>query len=269
MAIKTIRNDLIPLRSGICRLIPLDREGKRMEDKAITTKRDFLTSMQIVTTRTSEKLPNGNGSDKDYPTDEKHNLTLITQTFDPKFNAVLSGAVTPSTSGTFLFDTSIAVPSAVPYEVTLTKTPVAGADGKFYFEVRDVYGNLYTKSDGAVAEGQYTYDDDQHKLTFDASAAGKTFSLVYYVNKTNYEEYATSPILKNPQFCIEIYAEMQSAESGETVKYFATMPRAVSTGDIPRAMSQKSVNSPITYTFSSAPVPQGMSALTEKYGTDE
>lgn len=257
-----VKNDLIPLKAGIVRVIPLDAEGTPMYAKAITTKRNFLTSTAITTTRTSETLPNGNGSDKDYPTDEKYNLALVTQTFDPKFHNTVAGMLVSSSPANILRDTTITVGGAEEYSVDLTNDePAASPDGKYYFEVRDSYGNLWEQTDDEVAEGQFKYDNMTHKLSFDATAANKQFSLVYYVAGTGGEAYEANPVLQNPQFRIEIYGETQSAESGNTVLYQAIMPRAVVTGDLPNVTTQKSINATLTYNFASAPVPQGMSAF--------
>lgn len=265
MATKTVYGDLIPLKAGICRITPLDDKMVPIYPQAITTKRDFLTSSQFSTTRTSETLPNGNGSDKDYPTDEKHNLALVTQTYDPRFHRAFSGDQVVETPEPILFDTSVTVPSADAYEVAITENePVAADDGKYYIEVRDVYGNTL-EQDETPAEGKYKYDSDLKKLTFDASAAGQTFTVYYYIAGTTGEAYQANPILKNTVYQVEVMGEMQSAETGKTIRYYAKMPRATATGDVPRVMTQKSINSTMTYNFASAPVPQGTSPYYESF----
>lgn len=266
MATKTVYADLIPLKAGVCRITPLDDKLMPDYSKTITTKRDFLTSSQFSTTRTSETLPNGNGSDKDYPTDEKHNLALVTQTYDPKFHRALSGDLEVASPKPYLFDTSITVPASETYEVNLTEMePAASDDGKYHIEIRDVYRNLLEQTDAEVSEGKFKYDSDLKKLTFDASMAGQTLSCVYYRAGTNGEAYEANPVLKNTVFQLEVMGEMQSAESGKTILYYAKVPRAVVSGDIPRVMTQKSINNAITYNFSSAPVPTGMSPYYESF----
>ena len=267
MAVKTVRNDIIPTKSGIVRVTPLDVNGNPDRTKAYTTKRDFLTSTQITTTRASETLPNGNGSDKDYPTDEKHNLALVTQTYDPKFHNVISGSRIVETPLPVLRDISFTVlENESNYEIDLTENPpVANEDKKFYLEIRDTYGNLLEQTDSEVSDGKFKYDAGTKKITFDASAANKFFTCVYYVAGTSGEAYEANPILRNNQFMIEVMAETQSAETGEIIKYYAKMPRAVVSGDIPCVTSQKSINAPITYNFSSAPVPVGVSAFYKSF----
>lgn len=263
-----VRNDLIPLKAGIVRLTPLDANGNPIYAESITTKRQFLTSTQITTTRTSETLPNGNGSDKDFPTDERHTLALVTQTYDPKFHSMLSGSESVSDPSPILHDTTV-----VPDDsgtVTFTKDiPVAAPndpDSKIWFEIRDAYGNLLTETtEESVTATTYKYDKDTKTLTFDETLANIALSCVYYVAATNGEAYQASPILKNKQFQVEVFGEMQSADYGDITQYYSRMPRATVSGDIPRVTSQKSISAAITYNFQSAPVPQGMSSFYDSY----
>lgn len=261
MAKTSVKNDLIPLKAGIVRIIPLDSENNPIYSKAYTTRRSFLTSMVITTTRTSETLPNGNGSDKDYPTDEKYNLSLVTQVYDPKFHSLVAGMRPVETPRPIPHDTTITVKKVLEaYEVDLTKEePAALEDGKYYFEIRDSAGNPLEQTEASPSEGKFKYDADTHKLSFDATAENKSYSCVYYVAATGGEAYEADPILKNKVFQIEVYAESQSADTGEIIQRTAIMYRAAVTGDLPNIATQKSINSPITYTFSSAPVPAGMS----------
>lgn len=266
MATKQVRNDLIPLKAGIVRITPLDENGDPKFAEAITTQRNFLTSTQVTTTRTSETLSNGNGSDKDYPTDEKYNLALVTNIFDQKFHNVLAGNQAVAEPLPILYDTTVTVPADAEYTVDLTANePVASSDGKIHIEIRDTYGNLLEQADDAAAEGKFKYDSDMKTLTFDASAAGKSFSCVYYVAGTDGEAFESNPILSNPQFMIEVYGEMQSANYGGTTLLYERMLRATVSGDLPNVTSQKSISAAITYNFASAPVPQGKSAFYQSF----
>lgn len=263
-----VRDDLIPLKAGIVRLTPLDANGNPIYAEAITTKRQFLTSTQITTTRTSETLPNGNGSDKDFPTDERHTLALVTQTYDPKFHAMLSGSETVTSPAPILHDTTVVPDDTGAF--TFTKDiPVAAPndpDSKIWLEIRDAYGNLLTEtSETTVTDTNYKYDADTKTLTFATSLANVALSCVYYVAGTGGDAYQSSPILKNKQFQVEVFGEMQSADYGDITQYYARMPRATVSGDIPRVTSQKSISAAITYNFQSAPVPQGMSAFYDSY----
>lgn len=268
MAVNNVRNDLIPLKAGIVRVIPLDESGDPIYKDAYSTQRNFLTSTAVSTTRASETLANGNGSDKDFPTSETYTLTLVTNIFDQKFHNIIAGSVKPSALLPILYDTTLTVPSSTPYEIDLTtKAPVASEDGNVYLEVRDTFGNLLTVPTGetAVADGQYTYDPDTKKITFAASAAGKSFSAVYYVAAASGEAFMANPVLKNPQFKLEVYGEMQSANYGGNTLLYEMMPRATVSGDLPNVTTQKSISAPITYTFASAPVPQGVSPFYQSF----
>lgn len=268
MPTQKIRNDLIPLKAGIVRLTLLDEDGDPLYKIPYTTQRNFLTSTAVATTRASETLANGNGSDKDFPTSETYTLTLVTNIFDQKFHNYLAGSIVPSKILPILFDTTVTVPSATPFEVDLTSNPpVAMDDGNVYFEIRDAYGEQLTTPEGeaALAEGNYSYDPDTKKLTFHSSAAGKSFSCVYNVAGTGGEAFASNPILKSPQFRLEVYGEMQSANYGGTTRLYELMPRATVSGDLPNVTTQKSISAPITYTFASAPVPQGISSFYQSF----
>lgn len=270
MATPNVRNDLIPMRSGVVRITPLDRNFKPMFDKSYTTARPFLTSTQYTTSRTSETLPNGNGSDKDFPTDERHNLAVVTQVFDPKFQSIISGSeiltnalpmlnditVTPNDEGAFIFPTD-ATPVAPP------------EDTKPHFEIRDSYGNLLTESTEETLDvDTYKYDADTKTLTFSTSMANVDLSCVYYVSRTNVEAYQASPILRNTVFMIETFGEMRSASTEETIKCYQKMPRATLSGDLPNITTQKSISAAITYNFQSAPVPQGTSAFIQEFSAE-
>lgn len=264
-----VRNDNIPYRSGIVRLTPLDENSNPIYAQSITTKRQFLTSTQITTTRTSESLPNGNGSDKDFPTDERHTLALVTQTYDPKFHSMLSGSEKVSNPGPVIHDTTVVPNDSGEVDLTGDFEPVAAPndpDNKIWFEIRDSYGNALEETASEVNDAtQFKYDSDTKKLTFDTSLANVALSCIYYVSGEGGDAYQASPILKNKQFQVEVFAEMQSAEYGDITNYYARMPRATVSGDIPRVTSQKSISAAITYNFQSAPVPQGMSAFYESY----
>lgn len=263
---KQVRNDLIPLKAGIIRIIPLDENGDPKFAEAVTTQRNFLTSTQVTTTRTSETLANGNGSDKDYPTDEKYNLALVTNIFDQKFHNTLAGSKIVESPMPILYDTTVTVPAESEYTVDLTAhEPVASSDGKIHIEIRDTYGNLLEQVDASVAEGKFKYDSDLKTLTFDTSSAGKSYSCVYYVAGTAGEAFESSPILANPQFMVEVYGEMQSANYGGTTLMYERILRATVSGDLPNVTSQKSISAPITYNFASAPVPQGKSAFYQSF----
>lgn len=264
---KKVRNDQIPMRSGIVKVTPLDENMNPIYDKSITTDRQFLTSTQISESRTSETLPNGNQeSDKEFITGARHTLSVVTQVYDPMFHAIVSGGEIIESSGTRLEDATIIPNDEGEVEFTGDDIPVASPndpDKKIHFEIRDSYRNEFTEVTGEIqGDHEFKYDPDTHKLTFNSSMANISLSCVYHVaTSSNARGYRTARILKNNVFQIEVMAEMQSASYGDVVKYYAIMPRATTTGDIPNVTTQKSISSAITYTFASAPVPTGVSSL--------
>lgn len=263
MATSTVRNDLIPMRAGAVRLTPLDKNGVPQIDKAVTTQRKFLTSTGITTTRTSETLPNGNGQDKDFPTAETFNLALVTQVYEPEFHKMLVDDLDVVSPKPILHDQAAVLDDDATYEFTTGKYP-AEVNGGTYIEVRDSYGNLLTpkSSSTTLSESEYYYDSSAHTLQFNAAMKNATFSLVYYIAAPEGTlAYESHTVLRNREFMIEVFGEMQSAETGDVFRYYAKMVRATVSGDIPRVTSQKAISNAITYNFASAPVGEGVSAF--------
>ena len=271
MATKTVKRDLLPARSGILRLIPLDSDFRPLYDKAYTTAREYLVSTQVTTTRTMETVPNGNGQDGEFVTGETHNLAVAMNVFDHKLDAFLRGMKDVSSPGVVPRDTTvIPVTASANAEYTFTDAkayPAKSPDEKYHFEIRDANGNRIEAASGeSVSTNDYVYEDSSHKLTFPKSFAGKPLTCVYYVaSGEGAEAYESANILETKQYLIEVHSELQSASSGETVFYTVRIARGSVSGDLPGATSQKAKTNTITYNFKSQPVPEGVSALYEHY----
>ena len=272
---KKVRDDIIPLKAGIVRIIPLDANGNPIYAEAITTNRDFLTSTQITVSRTTETLANGNGSDKEMPTDETYNLALITNSYNPKFHALLSNKDVVRSAKPILYDTTISIVEidvGTAWGYTFAEddyAPVANEDGAYHFEIRDSYGNLFEdisgQLEGELAEGNYKYDPDTKTLSFAEQYENISFDIVYYIAGTNGEAYQSRAILRTKTFMIETMGEVQSASTGEQLRYYSRMVRAVVSGDLPNIMTQKSLTNSMTYNFKSAPVPTGVRAFYDSF----
>ncbi len=272
---KKVRDDIIPLKAGIVRVIPLDANGNPLYAQAITTNRDFLTSTQITVSRTTETLANGNGSDKEMPTDETYSLALITNSYNPKFHALLSNKDVAREVKPILYDTTVTVEELQPsiswgFKFAEGKyAPVASEDGAYHFEIRDNYGNLFEdisgKSAGALGEGNYKYDSDTKTLSFAEQYKNISFDCIYYIAGTDGEGYQSRAILQTKTFMIETMGEVQSASTGERLRYYSRMERAVVSGDLPNIMTQKSLTNSMTYNFKSAPVPTGVRVFYDSF----
>lgn len=266
MAFKFVPNNLIPMKSGIVRTTPYNEIFIPQFDSSYTTRREFLTSTQVSTAQETEELPNGNGANKTFITGRQHNFALVTQTYDPKFNQSISGDMIVSTLRPILHDTSIVVGTDGSYVFQSDEAPVASLeDNKIHFEIRDNFGNRFTETEDAPTPETFKYDADTKTLTFDATLANATLSCVYYVADENGEATETSPILRSRVFLLEVFGEMRTADTEQPVMYYARMPRATVSGDLPRVTTQKSISAPLTYNFQSAPVPQGMSDFYESF----
>ncbi len=267
---KNIPDDLIPMRAGIVRVIPLDDMGRKLYNLAVTTRRDFLSSTQHTITRTSETVENGNGQDAERPTAETHNIAVATNVYDPNFHATVGGKNKVTTARAIMHDISITpVAGTGNAEFTFTtesEYPAQTEDKKYHFEIRDAYGNALEQGDSASA-GTFKYTESAHKLEFESSLVGAQLTCIYYINVTDTEAYEAAPVLKTQTFALEIRGEMQSIKSGEHVLYYAEMPRAAISGDLPAVTTQKPLTNTITYNFKSMPVPQGTSAFYESFST--
>ncbi len=264
-----VRNDWIPMRAGVARVTPLDDQGRPVWAQAITTKREFIQSIQINNPRATESLPNGNGQDKEYLTDSSYTVAIATDTYDQRFHAVLSGSSKAESAEPVLRDTTI-VPtkgSGNSTYVFSADVPVASPDDKkVHLEIRDSFGNLYSEVSSATPEeGQYKFESSSNTLTFAESVADTPLSCVYYVEGTGGEQYNAPSTLRNNRFMLEIMGEVQSAETGDPGKFYAKVARAVVSGDLPHVTTQKPIANTITYNFKSSPVPEGMIPYTESF----
>lgn len=265
MATSKVRNDWIPMKAGIARITQLDENFNPMWGHSITTKRDFVQSITKTTSSTSETLPNGNGQDKEFPTDETRNLAVATDTYDQRWHAVVSGFKKVDTPRPIMYDTTIKpVKGTGNAEYTFAdQMPVAGEDGKEHFEIRDSYGNLLTQSESDTTGQNYTYTSGEHKLKFAEEYAGKELSCVYYIAGTGGEAYESPTTIRSRVFQIEVMGEIMSASTGEPARYYCCLKRANVSGDIPDVTTQKSRVNTLTYNFKSAPVPVGVSPFYE------
>ncbi|MDE5888910.1 MAG: hypothetical protein K2H20_02705, partial [Bacilli bacterium] len=89
-------------------LVPLDENKRPNYDKAVRTEYDFLTSTQTSVTHNTETLANGNGQDQEYPLDETYTITVVGNTYNPVFHAVVTGRIET-------LPTSVLVPDEFTY----------------------------------------------------------------------------------------------------------------------------------------------------------
>lgn len=266
----TVPKDLIPYEAGVVIVTPLDKNKKPDYSKSVATQRDFLTSTQTSVTRTMETLPNGNGQDKDYVTDEAYSLVVTGNTYNPDFHAVIAGRI-QSTPQTVLMPTEISYnlpKTGEELEITFggegefEKEPAADEDGSYFFIVEDSYGNRLIPGD-EPAVGVYHYDVDTKALQFSKDYAEEAIRVVYKFAVEGGLEIRSNPILQQPEFQIETFGIRVSAGSDKKFRTYIKIARATVSGDLSEQTTQKSRVAPLTYTFNSAPVPVGTSVYTE------
>ena len=262
---KTLFRDMIPYRAGIVRITPLDSNSNPLYDKSYTTARDFLTSTQRSTSYSYETFHTSNGDACDYITQRRENITLTTQIYDPRFDALISGKELVGTEMLSIRDIQISLPAGFTsyiFNDTLAY-PAASSDGEIYLEIRDAAGNKYNRVYTSPSEYQYRYNQDTYRLEFSRESYARAFSCVYYIKNQNQEAYASISTLKNKLFMIEAFGEMQSASNGIKQVCYTCVKRATVSSDITGITRQKSIDNKITYSFSSAPVKRGESPCIE------
>lgn len=274
----TVRKDLIPYQAGVIILDPLDENKQPDYTRSVATGTDFLTSTQVSITRTTETLENGNGQDKDFIISETYTLTATGNVFNPVFHGVVTGQIETLPAKTLIpYEISYNLPATVATGDTLgivfggqsasiPDAPVPAADetGNYNFVVEDSYGNVLTRLDEPQF-GAYSYDSDTKTLEFSNEYKGALVRVIYSYEVTNAIRYASNPILSNPEYQVRIFGIRQSASTGDSYNFLEKIARATATGDITNQATQKSKSSPITYTFSSTPVPKGTSVYTAEY----
>lgn len=272
----TVRKDIIPYRAGVVIITPLDENKRPMYTRSVATEYEFLTSTQTSVTRTMETLANGNGQDKDFVTDERYTLTVIGNTMNPVFHGVVTGRIET-------LPTDELVPTDVTFNLSTTKPttgsyleikfgtgedfeaiPAANEDGEYNFVVEDSYGNPLVRKDTPVF-GAYSYDSDTKALQFSEEYVGAAIRIIYYYKVSNALRYDSNPILQQPEFQIQTFGLVSSASTSEKYMAITTLKRCTATGDITDQTTQKSKSAPITYTFQSSPVPDGVSVYSQVF----
>lgn len=269
MKVSKVPKDIIPFRAGVVVVTPLDANKNPMYERSVATEYNFLASTQIVITRTTETLENGNGEAKDFILDEKYTLTVTANVFNPIFHNTVTGRIetlpdkvlapdeftqslptTVETGGTL----KIGFGTGKDHEIV----PAADENGSYNFVVEDSYGNVLIRSETAEL-GTYVYDSDTKELQFSSDYKGESIRVIYWYEETSALVYKSNPVLTQPEYQIDIFGLSSSAQSGATIKVYQQLLRASVSGDVNEMTTQKSRSAPITYTFQSTPVPSGQS----------
>lgn len=276
MRAKEVRNDIIPYRAGVCILTILDKNKKPDYTRSVATEYEFLTSTQTSVSRSTETLANGNGQDKEYILDETYNLTVVGNTFNPIFHGVATGRIEA-------LPTKTLVPKQFTYSLpgspedgqstfsiefgegkASEQEPGADSDGNYNFIVEDSYGNTLIRSEQAYF-GTYVYDSDTKSIHLSSEYANAEIRVIYYYESENSVQYRSNPILQQPEYQIDTFGVFQSAGTSEKYMVHTRILRGTVTGDVSEQTSQKSKSAPITYTFKSTPVPEGVSVYTQTF----
>ena len=276
MGAKTIKRDLIPYRAGVVVVIPFSADGVLQRDKAVATEYDFLQSTQTTVTQTVETLPNGNGADKDFITSQTYQLQIVANTYDPVFHNLITNriedtapAIVPTEITAHITKGGESEPFTYGFTFTTDYTaPVADIDGNYNFIIEDGYGNILKKVSGTTVtldETNYTYDSATKTLNFAAAYEGKDLRCIYYYTPVAEDTFAvkSNPILKTPEYRIEIYGKQKSADGDTVYNRTTILEKASYSGDVTDPTTQKSISNALTYTLKSAPVNPDVSVYHE------
>lgn len=269
-----IHKDLIPYNAGVAILAPLNKNKKPDYTRAVATKYDFLTSTQTSVTRTTETLANGNGQDKDFVIDERYTVTVIGNTFDPVFHSAVTGRIEtlpekeliPEQVTQNLSETAEGGTLEITFGTgkDIEQLPAQDSDGNYNFVVEDSYGNTLVRADSPVF-GAYSYDPEAKALQFSSEYAGAEIRVIYWWEDEESLRYDSNPILQQPEYQLQTFGITMSASTDEKYKVVTTVKRCTATGDIADQITQKAKSAPITYTFQSTPVPEGVSVYSQVF----
>lgn len=95
--------------------------------------------------------------------------------------------------------------------------------------------------------------------------ANAEIRVVYYYESYDSIQYRSNPLLQQPEYQIDIFGTVQSAGTSEKYLAHTCILRGTTTGDVSEQTTQKSKSAPITYTFRSTPVPEGVSVYTQTF----
>lgn len=265
MAKKTVGN-VLPATSGILKLTPYDENMRLLRDQAYVTNRRYLTSTQLTTTSEEETVPNGNGDDGVYKNGDSYALAVTFNTYDSDLVATVSGSKLAATTAPVLYDTTIVATAEGDLQQAASYTfkenkPIKDDGKAAHIVVKDPSGNILkqaAKEASALTEEEFTYDFDTGKISFHKSVADLPLTCTYYVDATGGTQYDAPATPTTKVFMVEVLSEMIDAETNAPVGLYQKIERANITGDLPRAVTQKSKINTWTYNFKSAPVPKGI-----------
>lgn len=276
MALKqnTVRKDLIPYEAGVVIITPLDANKKPDYTRSVATQRDFLTSTQTSVTRTTETLANGNGADKEYIVDEAYTLTIVGNTYNPDFHAVVAGRIQSEQDRMLAFyektvnlpkttDTGLFLEITFGSNKDIAHVPAMESDGTYFFIVEDSYGNRMVPGK-EPSDGVYHFDSGTNTLEFTPDYAEQAIRVVFKYESGDGWRIASNPILSQPEFQIETFGLRSSASTDEKYRTHILLARASYSGDLSEQTTQKAKSAPITYTFRTTPVPAGTSVYVEE-----
>jgi hypothetical protein len=220
--------ELVYKKAGRIELIRY-RDGKRF------LKNGVVQSLSPQITNNTATLADGNSAmDMVFSSGKAAQVTVNLNSFQPSlYAALVAGDVTDETGVSIRRIEENTIPSASPFTVTLTRTPVTDT-----VVVHNEDDSPFVKVASDPAVGQYSVS--ANVVTFNSVDAGKEVVIAYDVAATNAKRMQLSAEASNDVFRLIVAGEAVLRKDEGTTKLDAiTFDRVMPTGDIPWPSRQK------------------------------
>lgn len=264
----TVPGALVPYEAGWVIATPLDANHREMWDRSVSTQDNYLQSTQLTESVTTEELENGNGQNKVMVTSKTQTLTVTSNVYNKVFHNMVAGNLETLPAKANMLDVfTWNLPATAPesgLKITFgasgdhKREPAPNADGEYFFIINDSYMNNLVRRDTPEL-GAYSWDEDTKTLSFSNDYAGAEIRVTYEYESENIIHYESNPILSQKEFRIDVFGTTVDPNTDRKVKKHECIKRATLSGDVPGMPTQKSRAASMVYTFSSAPVPAGVS----------
>lgn len=206
----------------------------RYRDNKRFLKNGVVQSLAPTITNNTANLADGNTAmDLTFSTGKAAQVTVNLNSFQPSlYAALVAGDVTDGSNVAIRKIEENTIPSASPYTVTLTKTPVNGS-----IVIHNEDDSPFVSAGSSPAIGQYSVS--ANVVTFNSADAGKEVIIAYDVSSTA-KRMQLSADANNDVFRLIVAGEaVLKKDEGITKLDAITFDRVMPTGEIPWPTRQK------------------------------
>jgi len=261
--LRTTAPDYFPLNGAYTLLAPYNQYGGIDWDRQISTIQAIAGDVGIAQNIESQTIPNSRGDDLTINTSRTFTITLALNVWNEVFHNALTGVLTSveSTAAMMVTKQAICEKDNTDYLINLEYKPVEFR-GKIRVSVWDAYENRLEEITDSEPLGpnQYSVDAENKKIMFSEDSENKSFNIVYYREGIDVYVAKTNPNIINNFFYMGMTDTVQTTTGGIIYNRFTEFEKITISGDINEQARGKNPNSPVTYTFKTAPIPAGQSA---------